>query len=441
MYRLLPCLLASTALAACGGSEPPESAPTPESTAAPVETAPPPGIGATAYVGATIWDGTGGAPRPETVLLVRDGRIESVGEPVPEGADVIDLSGSWIVPGLINAHGHVSGRWAASGVTDVTEKIREDLRLYARYGITTVLSLGGAPAEAATVRAGREDPGLDYARLYMAGQVINDSNEQDAGRIAITNTERGVDWIKIQVDDRLGTTRKMSWDAVQVVMNASKVTDTPVAAHLYYMADAQRLLETGVGLLAHSVRDREVTDEFVQTLFDSGVCYVPTLMREVSTFVYSQRPDFFDDPFFLANANRREMARVTEPERMARVANSPSAAVYRKALVQAQDNLRILLGSGIPIAFGTDSGPGGRFPGYFEHAEFNLMIDAGLTPREVLRSATSTAATCLGLDDLGTLEAGKWADFVVLAENPLQDIRAMRTLQRVYVAGNRVPMP
>jgi imidazolonepropionase-like amidohydrolase len=120
------------------------------------------------------------------------------------------------------------------------------------------------------------------------------------------------------------------------------------------------------------------------------------------------------------------------------MAASPASAAYRKALVQAQENLRILVGSGVPIAFGTDSGPAGRFPGYFEHMEFDLMSEAGMTTREILLSATSVAADCLNLDDVGTLEPGKWADFVVLAQDPLADVQALHSVQDVYVAGNKV---
>jgi imidazolonepropionase-like amidohydrolase len=245
--------------------------------------------------------------------------------------------------------------------------------------------------------------------------------------------------MKIRVDDNLGTSAKMPWDAVQAGIDVAKENDIRVATHIFYMDDAAMLLGMGTDLIAHSVRDRRVSDAFVQTFLDSGVCYVPTLVREVTTFMYGERPDFFDDPFFLKAAKRSEMARVTEPGYMARIAASPSAAAYREALVQAQENLRILAGSGVPIAFGTDSGPGGRFPGYLEHVEFDLMAEAGLTPREILMSATSVAANCLGLDDVGTLEPGKWADFVVLTEDPLKDIRASRTLSAVYIAGNRVP--
>ena len=92
----------------------------------------------------------------------------------------------------------------------------------------------------------------------------------------------------------------------------------------------------------------------------------------------------------------------------------------------------------MPIAFGTDTGPGGRFLGYFEHMEFDLMADSGLTPEQILLSATSVAADCVDLDDVGILAAGRWADFVVLDENPLEDIQATHSINKVFVAGNEL---
>jgi imidazolonepropionase-like amidohydrolase len=394
---------------------------------------------AVVYTGATIWDGTGAAPVENANLAVHDGRVVSVGanEP-PAGAEIVDLAGRWIVPGFINAHGHASGRWAADEVQGDAARVEGDLALYARYGVTTVLSLGGMPPDAYTVRDAQDGVDLDRARLLLAGEIVFSEDPAEAAAMTQSNIDAGVDWIKLRVDDNLGTGEKMAWPAVEATMQVAAAANVPVATHLFYMADASMLLGMGTGLVAHSVRDQRVTDEFVQTMLESGICYVPTLVREVSTFVYSERPAFFDDPFFLEAARQSQVDRVSDPEFMSRMAASPAAAAYRKALVQAQENLRILVGSGVPIAFGTDSGPAGRFPGYFEHMEFDLMSEAGMTTREILLSATSVAADCLNLDDVGTLEPGKWADFVVLAQDPLADVQALHSVQDVYVAGNKV---
>jgi imidazolonepropionase-like amidohydrolase len=106
----------------------------------------------------------------------------------------------------------------------------------------------------------------------------------------------------------------------------------------------------------------------------------------------------------------------------------------------ASRNLKRLANAGIPIAMGTDTGPTGRFQGYFELMELELMVKAGMTPRQVLASATRDAARCMKLDrDVGTLQAGKWADFVALDADPLANISNVRRISSVWIAGNRVP--
>jgi imidazolonepropionase-like amidohydrolase len=395
--------------------------------------------GIVAFTGASVWDGTGGDVIEDAVLLVRDGRIAKIGtRGPPAGSKTIDLDGMWIVPGFINSHAHVSGRWAREDIRDASLRAAADLALYSHYGVTTVLSLGDEPRDVFALRDSQDAPGLDRARVFLAGPVIADEGPREAAARAADNVAAGVDWLKLRVDDSLGTADKMPWAAVEAVLAVGAETGTPVATHVFYYDDALRLVESGSSLIAHSVRDRDVDSVFVDAILEAGVCYVPTLVREVSTFVYANRPAFFDDPLFLEAADRSEMARVTQPDYMAEVAASPLAAGYREALKQAQKNLGILQAAGVPIAFGTDSGPPGRFPGYFEHMEFALMSEAGLSPEQILRSATSVAARCLGLEDVGTLEEGNRADFVVLEANPLDDIAATRTIRRVYVGGDQV---
>lgn len=436
MNRILFLLTLALFMAACGDSTEPTA---PADSAPATEPAPLPGLGAVAYTSANVWNGTGAAPLRNATLVVRDGRVESVSsDAAPAGAETVDLEGAWVIPGFINAHGHVSGRWAADEVQGDAARVEGDLALYARYGVTTVLSLGGAPKDSFGLRSAQNMASLERARLLLAGDIVFSQDPAEAAAMTQANIDAGVNWIKLRQDDNLGATEKMSWDALEAAMQVANAANVPVATHIFYMDDAAMLLGMGSGLIAHSVRDQPVSDEFVQTMLDSGVCYVPTLVREVSTFVYGERPAFFDDPFFLEAAKQSQIDRVSDPEFMAKMAASPAAATYRKTLVQAQENLRLLAASGVPVAFGTDSGPAGRFPGYFEHMEFDLMAEAGLTARQILLSATSVAADCLNLDDLGTLEPGKWADFVVIEQNPLADINALHSIKGVYVAGNPV---
>lgn len=387
-----------------------------------------------AYVGATVWDGTGSAPVPGVTIVVDGGRITAISTgSAPSGTQVVSLEGKFVIPGLIDVHAHVSGRWAPEGVTDEADRIRGDLELFAKYGVTTVNSLGdGEAAIAVRDAASPTDP---RARLLASGAVVAGDEAAAVRAAAISRADAGVDWLKLRVDDNLGSSQKMPWDAVQAVLDVGEERGLRVATHLFYLDDAKRLLEMGTGMVAHSVRDTDVDDSFINALITNDVCYVPTLTREISTFVYAERPGFFDNDFFTELSDQREIARVSEPAFMERMRESPAAAGYRVALQQALRNLKTLVDAGAPVTFGTDAGPAARFPGFFEHLELAVMVRAGIRPDQALYAATGQAAACLGLEDVGTLEVGNWADFLVLASSPMDDITNTQTLEQVYVAG------
>jgi imidazolonepropionase-like amidohydrolase len=161
-------------------------------------------------------------------------------------------------------------------------------------------------------------------------------------------------------------------------------------------------------------------------------------MREVSTFVYEQEPDFFKDPFFLKSADPAVLTALREPQRQAQMRASKSAQRYKVALEQASANLKALSAAGVRIAMGTDTGPPARFQGYFEHMELELMAKAGLSPAAVVAAATGAPGDCLGIPNTGYLRRGSHADFIVLSADPLADVKHFRSIDSVWIGGRNI---
>jgi len=194
-----------------------------------------------------------------------------------------------------------------------------------------------------------------------------------------------------------------------------------------------------VDIIAHSVRDAEFDAGTLDRMKARSVPYIPTLTREVSAFAYETAPAFLSDPFLLKEADAPVVAQLKEPARQQAMGKSASAQRYKAGLAVAMKNLKRAADAGVLVAMGTDSGAfPERFQGYFEHLEMQMMVEAGLTPAQVLRMSTTDAARAMGRTDIGTLEPGRWADFVVLERNPLQDISGTKTIRSVWVAGNAV---
>jgi hypothetical protein len=189
------------------------------------------------------------------------------------------------------------------------------------------------------------------------------------------------------------------------------------------------------------VRDVPVDNPFINALKSREVCYSPTLTRELSTFVYDSTPSWVNDPFFLKGAEPGVAGQLTDPKRQQEFRNSAAwkaGQQYQAGLAVARRNLKTLVDRGVRIAFGTDTGPPGRFQGFFEHLELEMMVEAGLTPMQALVSATGDAARChRRAGQFGTLVAGASADLLILTANPLENIRNTRSIDAVWINGKQ----
>ena len=399
----------------------------------------------TAFVGGRVIDGTGRVIDNGTVVI-NGAKITAVGPastPVPAGATRVDLKGKTILPGLVNAHGHVA---ATSGLQSDTKQfytrdnLLRQLRTYAMYGITTVFSLGD-DQEAGFVLRNENSSATDRAKVFVAGPVINGATADEALAMAVRVAEMKPDLLKIRVDDNLGTSRKMPEAAWRATIEEAHARKLPIAVHVYWLADAKATLLAGADLIAHSVRDVPVDDQFINALKSRDVCYSPTFTREISTFIYDATPSWVDDPFFLKGAEKGVPELLKDPKRQETFRNSngwKTGQQYKAGLEVAKKNLKTLVDRGVRIAMGTDTGPPGRFQGFFEHLELEMMVDAGLTPMQALVSATADAARChRKAGEIGSLAAGAAADLLILNANPLENIRNMRSIESVWINGKK----
>ncbi len=413
---------------------------------------------------ALLIDGTGGPPREKAALLVVDGKIRSVGlasaiEP-PASARVVDVSGKTIIPGIVNLHGHIG---MVKGLVQSQENftagnVIENLETYARYGVTSTTSMGSDLDLILEIRDRQRRGELLGARVYTALQgftgkagyptgvpgmkgVATEVSGVEEARAGVDRlADKGADMIKIWVDDHQDREPKISSELYGAIISQTHKRGLKAYAHVYEVADARALVDAGVDVLAHSVRDAEVDETLVRAMKTGNVTLIPTLSRELSTFVYAEPPKWLEDPFFRKSVPESVVDALKTHVRAAQ-AKDPDREINRQGLEIAKRNLKKLSDGGVRIGFGTDSGPPARFPGYFAHLEMELMADAGLTPMQIIESFSRNAAETLGVaKEFGTLAPGHYADFVVLDASPLKDIRAARSIHAVYIGGRSVPL-
>ena len=378
-------------------------------------------VTAVVYEGATVLTGDGSAPIENGLVVVDQGRIVAVGAAgavtAPEGATRVDLKDKTVIPAIIDAHTHLSTN---------RDALLLDLKRRAYFGVAAAFSMGtdgeGAPLEV------RDEVIPGAARYRSAGlgitapepgrnQVHWVTTEAEARAAVQAEVARKADLIKIWVDDRDGKYKKLSPELYRAVIDEAHKAGLKVSAHIFALEDAKELLRAGVDIFAHGVRDRDIDDEFITMVKERpNVVLIPNM---------GARGVVADLAWLNGKLPAEDLAKLEE-------ANKEQPAAQKAYGIQAR-NLKKLSDAGMTIAFGTD----GNTP-WAPHVEMEDMVLSGMTPAQVLVSATRNAAAVAGFADQGTLEAGKSADFVVLDANPVDDILNTRKIADVYVRGEKV---
>ncbi|MCP5111150.1 MAG: amidohydrolase family protein, partial [bacterium] len=352
----------------------------------------------------TLIDGSGGSPVRDAALVVVDGRIEYAGPKArmkaPVGAQRINLGGKYVIPGIINLHGHIGN------VRELTQdpkyftrdNVNRQLSTYASYGVTSVVSMGADPDLVYQLRAEQRAGRPSVARIFTAGRGFTGKagyptlapgmkgvpfeveSAADVRRAMAQLADKRVDVIKVWVDDHLGREEKISMDLCRAIIESAHKYGIKVAAHIFYLEDAKALVQAGLDGLAHSVRDKPVDAELIALMKKRGAWQAAaTLTREVSTFVYAKPHPFLDDLFFTRSVPASVLQTLKSSDYRNKQQQNPDLDKLPGFLETAKRNLKQLHDSGVNVGFGTDTGPPGRFSGYFEQWEMELMVELGMT--------------------------------------------------------------
>ena len=354
---------------------------------------------------------------PETSLFIDQGRIRWVGpeldRPLPNGTVTIDAGGRFGIPGLFDMHVHVSHRWVTF------------LESFLAYGITSV-RVPGAWHTWLRALVDRSETPSDPAPRYFwstffeglpptADVDVLVENEDEARTYVRRSKDWGADFVKVYPT--------LSWPLQRAVAEEARRIGLPVAGHGTSAEEVIRSVILGYAWLEHNTY---AFDDIQQMLALVGTRWVPTLGAAGGVVrLVQDEPNRLEDPKF----------RAIVPEWCFSPPKSTESSAEYRRLQWARQQATILVARrrGVRLYAGTDFG---CFYGAPLHWEFEFLVEAGLSPLDVLRIATQEAATAVGAEEhLGTLEVGKLADIVLLDANPLEDIKNTQAIWRVIKGG------
>lgn len=429
----------------------------------------------TAVVGGTLIDPESGEALKDSVVILHEGRVERVGPrrevEVPKDARIIDASGKWIVPGLVDAHMHFfqsGGLYARPDaldlralkpyeqeLADVKANLDDTFRRYLASGVTAVADVGGpfwnfevrkraaaaylAPhvAVAGPLISTYRPPGITEVD---DPPIIKPKSAAEARELVRQQALHKPDFVKIWYIVGNDQTPEQHLDIVRATIDEARAHGIRVAVHATELETARAAVRAGADILVHSVMDKPVDEDFIALLRQKGVIYTPTLIVMQNYLrTFRQRHGFLEEEFEIANPHVMstlfDQRAIPEESLPARIVQLQALESDIKAPRVAMANLKTLHDAGVIIAAGTDAGNMGTLHGASIFREFDMMAMAGLKAREILATATLGGARLMNRDDIGRIAPGAVADLVILDADPLQDIRNLARVDRVIRGG------
>ena len=401
-----------------------------------------------AVVGGTLIDGAVAYPRPDTTIIMREGRVSWVGPDsaatIPPRAQVVSAHGRFVIPGMFDAHVHLASVQTPTGV--VRQEIQKLLDAFLLSGVTSVLDCW-ATEEIFDLRRLIEEGSVEGPRLFVTGPGLTAPGAHGSGfgyaTLEPTSPEEARGMVRALVLHRPDLIKiaipSLSREIVRAITDEAHQARLRVGAHVLPGPQAAQAIEDGVDVLLHGFSGRFVPDpEAFRRWRIRGGLIVPTLVVEEPFTRLKDEPEFLTEP---------ALVQVTDPRvlgRFRRRGPRISSDIFAKAAHDYQrvaDNVIALHRRGVPIAGGSDAGNLAVFHGPALHREAELLVRAGLTPRQALRAVTRTAARVVGRQhEIGVLAVGWRADLVVLREDPTQDIRALSSVEAVVKDGQLVDL-
>jgi len=435
---------------------------------------------------ANLIDGKSGEVQKGKTIRVKNGRITEIIDDVGALPDeqVTELQGFYVTPGLIDAHVHLITPFVPKVTPRVLlclgNQIKRNLRAVLESGVTTVRDMAAFPRKIqAAKRTVVEDPTAGprivcansyitcfggtpewvpyfkgLVKLIAGGQAIERARDpEETANIVRRMVSLGADWVKTCHSDRSlcigkGILPTLSDDSYRALFDEAERLGKPVAFHQYWLSAFKKGLEYKPATFEHVPLDGELEDSDVKAFVDSGIALTPTITafkclcdnEMVAGDISEKGGDLFEPVVHkmisecLDHYRKKDYtAEEIEKEYIM------DEEVIAKGIPIIYRNLRKIWEAGGKLGCGTDAGGCDfGFFGFF-HRELANMVDIGLSPFEALRCATAVNAEILGMDgDIGTLEPGKYADMVVVRDNPLEDISAMGGIEAVYKGGVKV---